>query len=88
MNKSKKDDLREWINTVIAIITLILLIVSMILGIGELREIKVSLDKVSFNQVTDFPISCPEGCAVQFINFSGEHTICTCFNKAQNNESK
>ncbi|MFH1802821.1 MAG: hypothetical protein ABH864_05240 [archaeon] len=81
MKKRRLDAIREWINTAIAAITLILLILGMIFGIGELREIRVSLDKLEFNQITDFPVSCPEGCAVQFINFSGGNTICSCFNQ-------
>jgi len=48
---------------------------------GEFKTLKADIidANINFSKITGFPISCPDGCAIQFINFSGEYVLCTCF---------
>ena len=40
-------EIREWINTGLAIVTLGLLIYTIVMGVGELKELNINLDKIN-----------------------------------------
>ncbi len=48
---------------------------------AEIEHLKVQIidANITFDQIIDFPVACPEGCAISHINFSSRHTICSCF---------
>ena len=48
---------------------------------AEIEHLKAKIidANITFDQIIDFPVACSEGCAISHINFSGRHTVCSCF---------
>lgn len=47
MGKNREEKIREWINTIVSILSLILIVFGMIWGVGELKKININLNKIS-----------------------------------------